>query len=279
MTTRAAVTKLIVNADDFAFTPAVTEGILAAHHAGSVTSTSMMVHCPGWDDGVRQAQATPSLGVGLHLNLLVGAPVTRAKTLLDRANGRFATLSEIVTRALTGRLDSGEVEAECEAQLQALRDAGITPTHIDSHRHTHALPMIHTAVARVANRHHVPLRRPIESHRRFPSDVASQLHRAVIAASWRVTSLAAPRTNAPDHFIGVSMQGGERFASQLATVLDALPHGTVEMMVHPGGVDDALRAVDGYTWQRERERDALCSAAVRERLQRGDIALMNFAAL
>jgi len=53
--------RLIVNADDFGFTPGVTAGILEAHAAGTVTSTSMMVHCAGWDDGVRQAKATPTL--------------------------------------------------------------------------------------------------------------------------------------------------------------------------------------------------------------------------
>lgn len=276
---RAARTRLIINADDFGFTPAVTAGILEAHHAGVVTSTSMMVHCPGWEDGVRQSRSAPSLGIGLHLNLLVGVPLTAATSLTDRGTGRFATLSEIVRRALTFRLDVVEIEAECEAQLQSLRDADVTPTHIDSHRHTHALPVIRAAVARVAARHRLPLRRPVESHRRFPNDLSSQLHRAVIAASWRVTSMGAAYTAAADHFIGVSMQGGEHFAAQLSIVLDSLPTGSVEMMVHPGGVDDALRAVDGYTWQRERELAALISPGVRERLGRSDIALICFSDL
>jgi predicted glycoside hydrolase/deacetylase ChbG (UPF0249 family) len=75
------------------------------------------------------------------------------------------------------------------------------------------------------------------------------------------------------------MQGGERFAAQLTAVLDALPAGSAEMMVHPGHVDELLRAADSYTWQRERELDALVSPAVRERLGRGDIALIGFGAL
>ena len=274
-----ARTRLIINADDFGLTPAVSAGILEAHHAGSVTSTSMMVHCPGWDDGIRQSQTAPALGIGLHLNLLVGSPLTAATSLTNRSAGTFASLGDIVRRALSFRLDAAEIEAECEAQLQALRDAGITPTHIDSHRHTHALPVIRSAVVRVAARHRLPLRRPVESHRRFANDVLSQLHRAVIAAAWRVTSIGETRTAAPDHFIGVSMQGGEQFAAQLAVVLDALPAGSAEMMVHPGRVDDALRTVDGYTWQRERELAALTLSAVRARLARGDIALIRFSDL
>lgn len=271
--------RLIINADDFAFTPAVTAGILEAHAAGSVTSTSMMVHCPGWEDGVRHALATPTLGIGLHLNLVVGAPLTGAPSLCDRRRGAFATLTELTRRALSGSLDGAEAEAECEAQLAALRTAGIPVTHIDSHRHTHALPGIRRAVARVAVRHGLPLRRPVESHRRFANDLPSQMHRAVIAWSWRVTSLGAPRTAAPDHFIGVSMQGSAGFEARLLHVLDALPAGSIELMVHPGHVDDALRAVDGYTTPREVELAALCADRVRERLARPDIATGTFARL
>lgn len=241
-------------------------------------STSMMVHCPGWDDGVLQARATPTLGVGLHFNLLVGRPLTAA-TSLRNARGEFLSLSALVRKTLRGAIRDAEVAAECEAQLAALQDAGIRVTHIDSHRHTHALPVIRRAVAQVAAMRGLPLRRPVESHRRFPNDLPSQLHRALIAWSWRVTSVGAPRTRAPDHFIGVSMQGGERFAERLTKVIDTLPTGTTEMMVHPGYVDAALTAADGYTWQREREREALTAPALREQLRRREIAVIGFGAL
>lgn len=269
-------TRLIVNADDFGISPAVTAGILEAHAAGTVSSTSMMVNCPGWDDACQRARATPTLGVGLHLNLLVGAPIVAGVTLVNRRTGRFLSLGAMVRRALAGQLDASEVEAECEEQIRAIESIGVRLTHIDSHRHTHALPVIRRAVARVAQRRGLPLRRPIESHRRFPNDIVSQLHRGVIGWSWRLTTIGAAPTRAPEHFIGVSMQGGERFESQLTQVLDHLPAGSVEMMVHPGRVDASLESVDGYTWQRERELTALLSPAVRERLLAADVRLIHF---
>lgn len=272
-------TRLIVNADDFGISPAVSTGILEAHAAGSLSSTSMMVHCPGWDDACARLRLAPTLGVGLHLNLLIGAPIVPAVTLIDRSTGRFLALSALVRRALAGRLDAAEVEAECEAQMSAIESSGVRLTHLDSHRHTHALPVVRRAVARVAQRRGLPLRRPVESHRRFPNDIVSQIHRGVIAWSWRVTTVGAPPTRAPDHFIGVSMQGGERFEAQMTHVLDHLPRGTVELMVHPGRVDAALKSVDGYTWQRERELAALLSAAVRERLRASDVRLIQFSEL
>jgi predicted glycoside hydrolase/deacetylase ChbG (UPF0249 family) len=271
--------RLIINADDFGFTPAVTRGILEAHAAGTVTSTSMLVHCAGWEDGVRQARAIPTLGVGLHLNLLVGTPLASVPSLTDARSGRFLPLVTIVWRALSGRIDAGEVTAECEAQLAALRGAGIRCTHIDSHRHVHALPVIRRAVAAVAAGLGLPLRRPVESHLRAAGGAKSQIHRTLIGAAWRVSSAGAPRTRAPDHFIGVSMQGSRRFARQLDAAIDGLRAGTTELMVHPGRVDDALGQVDGYTWPREAELAALLSPGLRERLRRGDPSLIGFGAL
>jgi predicted glycoside hydrolase/deacetylase ChbG (UPF0249 family) len=269
--------RLIVNADDFGFTPAVTAGILEAHAAGTVNSTSVMVHCPGWDDAVRRARETPTLEYGLHLNLLVGAPTARAPSLTG-ADGRFLPLATIVRRALTGRLNRRDVAAECEAQLAALSAAGIRCTHIDSHRHTHALPVVRRAIAAIAAERKLPLRRPIESHLRA-GDFGSQLHRGVIAASWRVTSVTAARTGAPDHFVGVSMQGSRGFAEQFVAAVDRLAEGTTEMMVHPGRVDAALVDIDAYTHEREHELAALTSPQLRDCLRRDDLKLIGFSEL
>jgi predicted glycoside hydrolase/deacetylase ChbG (UPF0249 family) len=274
-----ARTRLIVNADDFGLSPAVNDGILEAHAAGTVTSTSVMVQCAGWDAAGAGLRGAPGLGVGLHFNLLVGVPLLAAATLVDRRTGRFLPLVELTARALTGRIDRDEVEAECDAQVRAVEALGARVTHIDSHRHTHALPGVRRAVARVAARRNLPLRRPVESHRWFPTGLASQLHRGVIGWAWRVASLTAPHTRAPGEFIGVSMQGGDRFDAQLRRVLDRLPAGSVELMVHPGRVDDALQAADAYTWQRKLELAALTSAPVRDRLRTSDVALIHFGQL
>jgi len=272
-------TRLVVNADDLGIAPGVTDGILEAHAFGTVTSASMMVDCPGWVHAATRLRSVPTLGIGLHFNLLVGVPHVPAVTIMDRHSGRFLSLGALVRRALAGRLDAAEVEAECEAQLTAIEALGVRVTHLDSHRHTHALPVVRQAVARVAARRSLPLRRPVEAHRPFSGDLASHLHRGVVAWSWRVASAGAAPTRAPDHFVGISLQGGDRFADRLAAVLDRLPAGSVEVMVHPGRVDKALADVDGYTWQRERELDALLSPAIRGRLQAYDITLTHFGEL
>ncbi len=259
----------------------MTAGILEAHAAGTVTAASMLVHGPGWEDGIRRALAAPSLDIGLHLNLLLGAPLTGARSL-RAPGGEFHSLGALGLRALTGRIDEAEVVAECEAQLAALAEAGVRVTHLDSHRHTHALPVIRRAVARVAAERGLALRRPVESPRWSPADVKSQLHRALVATAWAVTSPGAYAVRSPDQFAGISLQGAATtaaFAARLEALLRRLPAGTTELMVHPGHADPALAAIDGYTAPREHELAVLADPALRDRIVGAGVALEGFDAV
>src|SRR5213596_1496396 len=78
--------RLIVNADDFGLTRGVSGGILAAHRHGIVSSTTVLV--TGKPDREDVAAARDSgLGIGLHVNLTLGAPLTRGRSLVE--GGRF----------------------------------------------------------------------------------------------------------------------------------------------------------------------------------------------
>src|SRR2546430_17183101 len=94
---------------------------------------------------------------------LFRSPLTTAPSLTSPRTGRFHSLAALVSRALTGRLDPGHVAAECVAQLARLREAGVRVTHIDSHRHVHALPGVWGVVIETARREGVPVVRvPLE---------------------------------------------------------------------------------------------------------------------
>jgi chitin disaccharide deacetylase len=269
------VRRLIIHADDFGLTPAVTRGILEAHAAGIVTSTSVMVGTPGWEDAAAVLPQIPSLDVGLHLNLLVGSPVTDARTIRNPRTGRFLPLSSLVARALAGRIDADEVRAECAAQLRHIQatSAQARVTHVDSHRHTHILPGVWEAVQALAKAEGIHMRVPSESWRvARTGNLAAQLHRTAVSMSaWRPTAVRTV------HFTGLTLSGGDDFEAGILRTLDGLDPGVTELMVHPGHIDPPLATVDGYTWQRERELTALLAPAVANRLARGDIGLTSFA--
>jgi predicted glycoside hydrolase/deacetylase ChbG (UPF0249 family) len=274
---------LVINADDLGFAPGVNRAIGEAHDAGTLSSASMMVNTPAFEDGVVLARARPRLGVGLHLNLVAGRPLTDAVSLTDARTGSVHPLAELARRALTGRVHPEEVRRECDAQLRALVAVGITPTHLDSHRHAHALPGILPAVAASAydaGLHWV--RRPLD-HPSFAEPVVSA-KMLVLHAGWRRALVGVDRAHLPllaraPHFRGIALQGAPDVEVRLLSLLDRLPHGATELMLHPGYDDPTLAAQDPYRHEREREIAALRSAAVRTRLERGDIRLVNFGEL
>ena len=272
------VRRLVVTSDDFGYTDGVNLGILEAHRAGVVTSVSMMVNAPGFEHAVRAAAGAPGLGVGLHLNLVQGRPLTRARSLTDPGTGRFHPLGRLALRALAGLVDRDDVRVEAAAQIDALRARGIRPTHLDGHRHAHLLPGVWGPSVEAALAAGIDVvRRPREPFGMNALDLRASSKKALLAAA---VAAAAPRgVRSPDHFIGVSLPGRRDSVRRLLRALDALEPGTTELMVHAGRADAALVALDPYAGPRELELQALTSVPVRERLRRGDIELIHFGVL
>src|SRR6185369_16314769 len=72
--------QLVVNADDFGFTPDVNEGIVEAHRHGILTATTLMANGAAFEDAVRLAGEHPTLDVGCHLVLVSGRSVLTGRT-------------------------------------------------------------------------------------------------------------------------------------------------------------------------------------------------------
>jgi predicted glycoside hydrolase/deacetylase ChbG (UPF0249 family) len=275
---------LVINADDLGFAPGVNRGIIESFDAGTLSSASMMVNTPAFVEAVPLALArTPRLGVGLHLNLVGGRPLTAAPSLTNARTGEFHPLAELARRALLGWVRTDDVRRECDAQLHALAAAGIVPTHLDSHRHAHALPGILPAV--VASAYEGGLhwvRRPLD--RPAVTDPAASAKMLLLHAAWRRALVNVDRAHLPllaraPHFRGIALQGARDVEARLLALLDRLPEGATELMMHPGYDDPTLAAQDPYRHEREREVVALRSPAVRARLARGDVRLVSFAEL
>jgi predicted glycoside hydrolase/deacetylase ChbG (UPF0249 family) len=274
--------QLVINADDFGFAPGVNRGILEAYEAGTLTSASMMVNTPAFREAAALArEKAPKLGVGLHLNLLSGHPLTEVPSLIDSRTRAFVSLTELTRRALVGHVKAADVKRECDAQLAALAVEGIAVTHLDSHRHTHALPGILAPVLASVQAFGVRVvRRPLDQL--SVADPGASAKMLVLHASWRATTAGLPAEDRAflkksPHFRGIALQGALDVEQRLLALLDRLPEGMTEIMLHPGYDDEVLAMRDPYRKEREREVAALNSQAVRERLQRGDIRLVSFA--
>ena len=265
--------QLVVNADDFGFTPDVNSGIVEAHRAGILTATTLMANGDAFDDAVRLARETPSLDVGCHLVLIGGRSLTAGRPLP-------ATVAQLML-ALVGR--EIPLYEEFAAQARRIVAAGIKPTHVDTHKHTHMAPPVLDAMARVAREFGIPwVRCPFDFPMRWPG--VPRLMRIESGALGLIEgrmrrALAAQGCRATDYFAGFQITGRVG-RDELAALAAALPEGVTELMCHPGHCGDALRhARTRLKESRERELQSLIAPETRQALERRSIELVNYTQL
>ncbi len=245
--------RLIVNADDFGFTRGVNQGILEAHQEGIVTAATLMAMGPAFRHAVDLARSVPTLDVGCHL-VLTGLP-----SALPPHHPLPASVDQLVAAVVRRRL---RIRDELRAQVRRLLDADITPTHLDTHKHTHLLPAIAEAVGELASEFHIRwVRRPL-----LPRAVSRLLEGRMLRHGSRVT----------DHFRGFGLTGRLNTAS-LVRLLRGLKPGLTELMCHPGRLDDELcGAATRLKESREQELRALTSPEVKAAVREGRIELTGY---
>ncbi|MDA1140889.1 MAG: ChbG/HpnK family deacetylase [Planctomycetota bacterium] len=141
--------QIIFNADDAGIDEQRNEGIIRAFQAGCVRSTTAIVNGRAFKQIVSIARAEPGLGLGLHLNLTDGRPLSQAKSLAP--SGIFKPKRELWSQAWHGRIVQEEVAAEFRAQIEAFLETGLVPTHLDGHNHIHVFPGVWEVLMRVMN--------------------------------------------------------------------------------------------------------------------------------
>ena len=137
-------TIFVVNADDFGLSPDINRGIRMAHSRGIVRSTSIMANMPGSAEITDVRSSHPELGLGLHVCLTEGEPVSDpgdVRSLVD-ADGQFWPRAELFRRLGAGAIDLDEVAREVEAQHHRLQQLGVRPDHWNSHQYVHFHPRL-----------------------------------------------------------------------------------------------------------------------------------------
>jgi len=137
--------RLIVNADDFGRSASVNQAVIRAHREGILTTASLMVNEPAFEEAAALAREHPTLGVGLHLTLLCGHSALPPEKIpgLVNANGQFsncpagAGLRYFFQRSLREPL-----RREIHAQFQKFRAARLPLDHVNGHLHLHLHPTV-----------------------------------------------------------------------------------------------------------------------------------------
>ena len=218
--------KLVINGDDLGYTMGNTNGIFQAYREGILRSTTALTNSKYFAEAMHIAETEyPGLGVGVHMTLTLGKPLTKNKTLTDPETGEFYPGRKKVWEM---NPDYDEIYNEWKAQIERyIEVAGHKPTHLDSHHSVHdATPQAYEVAKRLADEYGLELRR--YSRYKFVAGFYGPLATKEV----------------------------------LIKLLEDHKDEDIEIMVHPGWCDLELYRMSSYAAGRVQELDVLCDPEV-----------------
>jgi predicted glycoside hydrolase/deacetylase ChbG (UPF0249 family) len=264
--------RLILNADDFGLTLGINRAIAELHAARALNSATLMASGAAFQDAVRIAHAHPTLGVGCHIVLTDGTPISPPRTIPtllgpDRKTFR-PKLTHFVRDLLLGRIAESDIAREAVAQIEHLQHHGITVTHLDTHKHTHIFPSVARPLLEAAERTGIlAIRNPFEPPwsaalgpsplpRRLQLRILHQLHPRFLG----LPQIRNGRIFTTNGTLGIATTGSLN-ATTLSALIRTVPEGTWELVCHPGYSDSDLDAIaTRLRSTRDIEREALAAA-------------------
>lgn len=277
--------RLIVNGDDFGFSPEVNAGIVRAHREGILRSASLMVAEPAARAAAELARDNPGLDVGLHAVVCRGRSMLGASRLGAAVRGSGEFTDNPVAAGLRyyfDRLMRSAMTDELRAQVERHLELVGYLNHIDGHLNFHVHPLFADILVELAVEYKVPCirlpRERVTTTLRLGRDHAPRkLVESIIfrALSRRTNRLMLARGLASTDALFGLHQSGHLSEDYVVGVIDRIREGTTELYFHPaadiGGVPPAPEA--------QREVEILTSTRVRDAIVRNRIELITFADL
>ena len=163
-------------ADDYGVSQKSNLRILECVENGALNKVSVLVNGVGFEDAPKKVSAELSL----HLNLVEGFPLSKredVELLVDKDGAfRYSFMGLFARSLFGGREFEGQVYNEVRSQLKRWRElVGDVPILVDSHQHTHMIPVVMRALMQAVRDEGVRVkylripREPVMAYLRTPS--------------------------------------------------------------------------------------------------------------
>jgi predicted glycoside hydrolase/deacetylase ChbG (UPF0249 family) len=136
------IKNIILCADDYAQSPAISQGIINLIAQKRLSATSCMVNSSYWPEHAAWLKPyIEQVDIGLHFNLTYGAPLDEMPYMAR--SGYLPSVNRLLIESHLGMLSYNEIYAELTRQLTAFnKGLGKMPDFIDGHQHIHCFPII-----------------------------------------------------------------------------------------------------------------------------------------
>lgn len=232
--------KLVINGDDLGYTRANTAGIFQGYEEGILRSTTALTNSKYFEEAMKEAEEKhPGLGVGVHMTLTLGKPLTDCPSLTNPETGEFYPGRKTVWEK---NPDYDEIYAEWKAQIERyIAVTGHMPTHLDSHH------SVHDATEQAK-----------EVSMRLAKEYGLQLRRY------------------GDYKFVTGFYGPTATKETLLSILEEHKDEDIEIMCHPGWCDLELYRMSSYSTGRLQELAVLCDPDVIRYVQEHNIELCHY---
>lgn len=267
--------KLMITADDYGMTPAVTDGIITCIREGLLTQTGLFTNMPSTQYAVnRMLKEFPDFCLGQDINFSTGAPVTDPSLIpsMVQDNGQFLTSSMHRQRDKEDPHHVKYEEAFLEGENQVKRFielVGKKPDYIGGHayRSDEIMQVLHD----LAMKYDIPEKNVICAE--LETDPES-----MVSKHW-----VTPRTKEDGTFdFGMETQLSnsplELFKTgQLTYFAKALKEdGIVHIRTHCGFVDHELMRLSSFHIIRMMEAEFVCSKELKDWVKANHVKLVSF---
>lgn len=278
--------QLIITGDDFGYSRTMNEGIISAFREGFLTSASLMPCGFAFEQAVGMARRTPGLSVGVHLCLLQARGVLSHAEIPSLTDADGNLHSNPFLFGLKLFLVPGirrQVERELRAQMAKFLATGLRPSHINTHMHLHAHPVVFPIIAQLGREHGVRfLRVPRENlythllidHRFLLRKLVRGLFFWALSIGLR-GKIERAGFRHPEAIYGL-LQTGHMDENYLTQVLRQLEEGVTEIYFHPGSDEDPILRRWQPDYDHASETAALLSPRLMELFSQLGIRITRF---
>jgi|GEM_PF-767292 len=284
---------LILTADDFGASENINEGIKFAVENNSITTISALTNFKeSLSDLEKLSLEHPNIGIGVHLNIITGKPILEAEEVptLVNASGEFYTIDALLPKIKEISLD--DLRKELRAQIDELNKHNINVDHLsDQCGILSYYNSYFDIVIELATEYNLPIRSPLIASKKYPKLFSnSQMKKRYRKIAFKCACthpikglglLKYAKLNEmenkaeklddfgiihPD--LLVDCFWGEPTASNLIYILENLPKGTSELVLHFGSYSHPDNSPNGldceYFENRENELITFTSEYLKE---------------